>query len=204
MTAGAGRSVARPPLPDRDVRVPPGTRREIGLANHAMASFVSRRMGARQPLNVFTTIARHRRLFRAWMLFGGRLLRGGSLTAVDRELLILRVARNCGSGYEWLQHERIAADVGLTREMIEGIGAAEPGGEYDARQASLLKAADELHRERAIGDATWAALRKDLSEVQLIELCMLVGQYEMVAMTLNSLGTPPEADPPAPQAALRG
>jgi hypothetical protein len=29
--------------------------------------------------------------------------------------------------------------------------------------------------------------------VRLIELCMLIGHYEMLAMTLNSLGVEPEA-----------
>jgi alkylhydroperoxidase family enzyme len=163
--------------------------------NLAAGYVASKPAGAKKPLNVFTTLARHRRLFRAWMFFAGRLLHRGSLAPADRELLILRVAHNCGSSYEWQQHEKIAAETGLTQGMIEGARAAEPGGEYDSRQVSLLKAADELHRDSAIGDATWEALREDLSEVQLIELCMLVGQYEMIAMTLNSLGTPLEAEP---------
>jgi len=160
--------------------------------NFAAGYVASKPTGAKKPLNVFTTLARHRGMFRAWMYFSGRLLRRGSLAPTDRELVILRVARNCGSSYEWQQHEKIAADVCLTREMIDGIRAAEPGDRYDAHQVSLLRAADELHCDRAVGDATWGALRKDLSEVQLIELCMLVGQYQMLAMTLNSLGTPLE------------
>lgn len=198
MTVAAGRSVDRRPLDDREVRLPPGTWREIGLVNLAVGYVASKPTGAKKPLNAFTTLARHRRIFRAWMYFGGRLLHRGLLTPTDRELVILRVAHNCHSSYEWQQHEKIAAEAGLTREMIEGVRAAELGGEYDAHQVSLLKAADELHCDRAIGDATWGALRKDLSEVQLIELCMLVGQYEMLAMTLNSLGTPLEPEPGQP------
>ena len=37
-------------------------------------------------------------------------------------------------------------------------------------------------------DATWDALCAHLDEVELIELCMLVGHYEMLAMTLESIG----------------
>ena len=37
----------------------------------------------------------------------------------------------------------------------------------------------------------WGALRPLLSDAELIELCMLVGHYEMLAMTLNSLGVEP-------------
>jgi hypothetical protein len=43
-----------------------------------------------------------------------------------------------------------------------------------------------------ITDATWAMLAADLRETELIELCFLVGHYEMLAMTLNSLGVRPE------------
>jgi hypothetical protein len=33
----------------------------------------------------------------------------------------------------------------------------------------------------------------ELTDRQLIELCLLVGHYEMLAMTLNSLGVEPES-----------
>ncbi len=35
-------------------------------------------------------------------------------------------------------------------------------------------------------------LRARLSDVELIELCMLAGHYEMLAMTLNALRVQPE------------
>jgi hypothetical protein len=52
-------------------------------------------------------------------------------------------------------------------------------------------------------------LSDELTDRQLIELCLLVGHYEMLAMTLNSLGVEPEAAAlaqltgPAAQAATR-
>jgi alkylhydroperoxidase family enzyme len=39
-----------------------------------------------------------------------------------------------------------------------------------------------------VGDATWAALADRYSDAQLLELCMVVGQYHLVAFTLNSAG----------------
>ena len=63
---------------------------------------------------------------------------------------------------------------------------------YSQRQCHLLAAADELHRDRVITDGTWAALAAELRDTELIELCFLVGHYEMLAMTLNSLGVEPE------------
>ena len=45
--------------------------------------------------NIFTTMARHKELFRAWLPFGGWLLGRGVLPARERELLILRTGYNC-------------------------------------------------------------------------------------------------------------
>ena len=39
----------------------------------------------------------------------------------------------------------------------------------------------------------WSELHALYSDVELIELCMLVGHYEMLAMTLNTLRVQPEA-----------
>lgn len=57
--------------------------------------------GTENPLNVFTTLARHPELFETWLRFGGTLLTRGRLPARERELAILRTAHNCQSPYEW-------------------------------------------------------------------------------------------------------
>jgi alkylhydroperoxidase family enzyme len=175
-------------------RIPPAGWRELGLANSALAWLASRPTGAKRPLAVFATLGRHRRLFRVWLPFARQLLRRGVLSPADRELLILRAARNCGSDYEWAHHAKLGEGVGLSAELIAGIAEAEPAETLDRRQHSLVRACDELHRDRRITDSTWAELSEWLFDAQLIELCMVVGHYEMLAMTLNSLGTVPEQD----------
>jgi AhpD family alkylhydroperoxidase len=175
-------------------RISPGTWRDVGLVNYQLADFVSRRTGAARRLTVFTTIGRHRTLFRAWIRFLRELMQRGSLPKVDTELVVLRVARNCECEYLRRQHERMAARAGLSPSVIAG---AEDGPTADVcsqHQEALLRAADELHREREISDSTWSELRQRFSDEQMIELCMLVGNYEMVAMTLKSLRV--EADSP--------
>ena len=52
----------------------------------------------------------------------------------------------------------------------------------------LLRCADELHAAHQVSDETWADLRTHLSERDAIEVLMLVGAYEGLAMTLNGLG----------------
>jgi AhpD family alkylhydroperoxidase len=177
--------VSTPP-PTPQPRIRPGTRREIGWINQAVVRLAGLAVRG-EPPHVFTTLARHKGLFRRWLWFAGALMPGGKLPRDETELVILRVACNTGCDYEWAQHERIGRRAGLSAEEIARVreGAAAPG--WSDRRRLLLSAADELHADGRIGDALWSGLSRELDEVQLIELCMLVGHYEMLAMTLNSL-----------------
>jgi AhpD family alkylhydroperoxidase len=167
-------------------RIAPGSAREIGRVNAGIARAIglATRSG---PPNVFTTLARHRRLFRRWLRFAGALMPGGRLPRADTELVILRVAHSTGCDYEWHHHERLGRRAGLSAQEIDRVreGAAADG--WSARQALLLRATDELLAERTLSDAVWAELRPLLSDEQLIELCMLAGHYAMLAGTLNAL-----------------
>jgi AhpD family alkylhydroperoxidase len=123
---------------------------------------------------------------------------GGVLARSDSELLILRVAHNSGCAYEWRHHERIARTAGLSAEQIERVREGHRAEGWSPRQELLLRAADELHAERTISDQVWERLRPLMSDAELIELCMLVGHYEMLAMTLNALRVEPDALPAGP------
>jgi alkylhydroperoxidase family enzyme len=175
-------------------RIAPGSEHQLGRVNSLITKGIGAAVGGSPP-HVFTTLARHRRLFRRWLAFAGALMPGGVLPRVESELLILRVAHNCNSEYERFQHERLAAEAGLSQEEIDrvAIGAAAEG--WSERRRLLLRAADELHERRTISDGLWAELTTILNEVELIELCMLVGHYEMLAMTLNALAVQPDPEP---------
>ncbi|HEX4188332.1 MAG TPA: carboxymuconolactone decarboxylase family protein [Solirubrobacteraceae bacterium] len=152
-------------------------------------------LGARQPglrgrlgdNNIFSTLARHPRLMRAWLPFGGFLLGRGVLPARERELLILRTACNCSSPYEWGQHVRISEALGIDREEILRVALGPDAEGWSAAERTLLRGADELHRDSKISEGTWAQLAEDHDQRALIELAMLVGHYHMVAYALNSL-----------------
>jgi alkylhydroperoxidase family enzyme len=173
-------------------RIAPGTTADIGRINAWIAALLGRVQGTAGPPHLFTTIARHRRLFRPWLRFAGALMPGGTLPRIDSELLILRTAHRCASEYEWRHHERLGRAAGLSEAQVQAVRAPDDSTSLDDRQRLLLKAADELHDERELSDELWKALRAQLADAELIELCMLVGHYEMVAMTLNSLRVEPD------------
>lgn len=174
-------------------RISPGSRRQIGWLNALIVSVAARVAGTERPPNLFTTLARHRRLFRAWLRFAGRLMPRGALPRADTELVILRVAYNCRCDYEWRHHERLARRVGLSDDdigrVLDGIVATG----WSHRQTLLVQAADELHARRELSATLFSQLEDELGERELIELCMLIGHYEMLAMTINSLQIEPDA-----------
>ena len=180
------------PRRPRAPRVPPASRRELGAANAAIVRVIGLATGGAPP-NVFTTLGRHRRLFRAWLRFAFRLMPRGTLPRREAELVILRVAALCGSDYEWHQHVVLGQNAGLTADEIARVGdvAVDPG--WGERDRLLLEATDELVTSHALGDPTWTALRDRLGENGVIELCLLVGNYAMLAGALNALGVAPEA-----------
>jgi alkylhydroperoxidase family enzyme len=176
-------------------RIAPGTVADTGRVNFLIARIAGLGFGTPTP-NVLTTLARNRSLFRRWLRFAGGLMPGGRLARADTELIILRTAHNCHSEYEWQAHQHLARSAGLTPQQIQQVPLGPAGAGFTEHQRLLLRAADELHSDHIISDDTWLGLRTPYSDARLIELCMLVGHYEMLAMTLNSLGVQPDPPPP--------
>lgn len=144
--------------------------------------------GGRSVPNIFTTLARHPKLLKRWLVFAGHVLGKSTLPPRARELIILRTGYRCNSEYEWGQHVIIARQVGITDEEIQRIivGPDAPG--WDLFEALLLRAADELHDAYAIGDATWGALSATYDVGQMMDVVFTVGQYTLVSMALNTFG----------------
>ena len=174
-------------------RISPGTRADVGRVNFAIARVLGAATGGGPP-NIFTTLGRHRGLFRKWLRFASALMPGGVLPREESELLILRTAHNCGCEYEWHHHARLARAAGLSADEVERV-RRDTDDAWSPRRAAMLTAADELHANRNISNDTWSRLTEFLSDVELIELCLLVGHYEMLAMTLNALGVQPDRAP---------
>lgn len=142
-------------------------------------------------VNIYTTLARHPDAAAA-MVNLGRTLRGGCLPDRHREVLILRTGWNCQSIYEFAQHRRIALSVGMTLDDIRRIQQGPDAAGWDPFEAVLCRAADELHRDHQLTDATWSELASRYTEEQLIETVMLIGYYHLVSFALNAFGVPLE------------
>ena len=138
--------------------------------------------------NIHRTLANHPKLMKRWNVFGNHVLFKTTLPARERELLILRVGWLCKAEYEWGQHAVIGKEAGLTDAEIERVTEGPDASGWDAFDAALLRAADELHRDAFLSDETWQALGARYDTQQLLDVVFTVGQYHLVSMALNTLG----------------
>ena len=172
-------------------RVPALTEEEMNAVSRTLAKGAGKVVGGPPP-NIFLTLGRNPKLFGAWLAFASQLMPRGGLPRRDTELVILRVAWNTRTRYEWDHHVRLGREAGLSVAEIERV-AEGPGAEgWTDRQVALLNGADELHSEGTLSAAAYEALAAHLDQKLLIEFCFLVGHYEMLAMTISSLGIQPE------------
>lgn len=144
------------------------------------------------PLVLFRTMARSPRVFAK--LFAGGLLDKGPLSLRQREIVIDRTTARLGCEYEWGVHIAFFAKrAGFTDEHV----AATVTGPRDAAcwtpdEQALVALVDNLIDQRAIADATWAALSAHFDEKQILEVIALVGYYHTISFLCRGLKLPLE------------
>lgn len=185
-------SPSNPGVPPVNVpRVAPGGLREVGVVSW-LISQVSGVLAGTTPPNLFLTLGRRRRLFRGWLRFAARLMPRGKLPHRETELVILRVAHLRGCAYEFDHHVRLGRRLGVSPADVERIVTGPAAAGWTERERAVLTAADHLHEHQDWDDATWATLCGHLSEAECVELCVLVGHYEMLATVITALRIQPD------------
>ena len=139
-------------------------------------------------LGVWSTCANAPSLCNAWLEFTDYLLRESSLPIRDRELLILRIGYLNQGAYEWAAHRGLALSAGIEEQELKDITIGSSADSWSEWDSALLKAAEELNEKALVSDETWATLTQRYDKRQMMEVVFTVGQYNLVAMYLNSLG----------------
>jgi alkylhydroperoxidase family enzyme len=171
-------------------RVPvSGSRREVGVLNWVICRLGARTIRAPQ-FHLFNAIGQHKLLFLAWLPVSGVLLNWGKLSRRDAELVILRVGHLRDSEYELQQHRRLARSRGVDDALQQKIFEGPEADGLSDKQRTLITATDEFVLSRTLTPQTWLALSTHFSTKQLIEFCLLAGQYDTVAATLSALRIP--------------
>ena len=143
------------------------------------------RRNPRDAGNLLATIARHPKLARAYLRFGGYLQAGSTLPPRIREQAILRVAHRRGCAYEWSHHAKLGRAAGLSDSDIAAARTGETNDDFDR---AVFTAVDELDEKSNLSDETWTALCERLDERQRMDFVFTVAGYIALAMALNAFG----------------
>jgi 4-carboxymuconolactone decarboxylase len=147
-----------------------------------------------EPLRLFRTLAIHEQLASRMRPQGAAILGHGTVDPRDREIVIHRTCARTGAEYEWGVHAIAYGNaVGLSDAQLAATahGAAEDPA-WSEEDAQLIRLADELHDTCTVSEELWKALAARFSEVQLLELLIIAGQYRIISYLVNGVGVEPE------------
>jgi AhpD family alkylhydroperoxidase len=144
--------------------------------------------------NIFTTLAWQPVLLQRFNAMAGTFMLFSTLTAAERELIVLRVAATIRCRYELGQHLPLAREAGLDEDTIRTVLDVPAVTGLAPGEALLTELTDQVLARGTVDDATWTRLQARYGEPQLIELLALIGQYRMIGDLLNIAGVQLEED----------
>lgn len=167
----------------------------VPMLAEATALEVAGRAGVPEPLaglNIFRLLLRRERLAKAVADMLLSLLFGTELDARFRELVTMRIGWVTNSAYEWTQHWRIAADLGLPGDDVLAGRDWENHPGFGELDRAVLAATDECLAGERISDEVMAVLRHHLPDNAVVELVAAIGGWTMISTFLRSFDVPLE------------
>lgn len=159
--------------------------------------FLVMQIGAHEKhgtINVFKTLGHLRGVMKYYTMFFAMLYQGKTKIEHDeKEKCIERAAWRLGCIYEYSHHRPFLIKAGHTDAEIR-TWAEEDDPSWDDRTRTLFKCVDDIIENHKLSDENWDALKKYYNDDQMVEFCMLIGHYIMIAVTVNSTGTQLEDD----------
>ena len=159
------------------------------------AEFADVDEASRRRLHLPSVIARHPTFLPPYMTWAKAIALHGVLDRRANALLALRTGYLCGSEFEWGVHAQTAQRVaGLSIDDVARVAVGPGADGWMPGDRALLRAADDLHRDHTISDATWSALRDEYGDDDgaLLEVAFVCGHYTMLSMVANTVGVAPE------------
>lgn len=151
----------------------------------------------RVPL-LYRLLGHSPKILQGWTRFAWALRFDATTPRGLRELVIMRVAQLTGAAYEWEAHRPLALEHGVRPEQLEALPDWEGSGEFGEQERAVLRFTDEITRDLAVGDATFAELERRFSPEEIVELTLTAAFYSCVSRVLRALGLEPEDLPGAP------
>ena len=109
-----------------------------------------------------------------------------SITRDLAEIAILVTGAHYRAEFEWWAHSRMAAEAGVSDDVIEAIRAGEEPSFDDPRAAAVHRVAYALNHHHRLNDTEYTKARETLGEEGLVDVIGLCGYYALVSLTLNA------------------
>lgn len=124
---------------------------------------------------------------RAFMAMSRYVRNEAELAPRLRELAVLATAYALDVDYEKHHHVPAARRAGVTEAQLATFPDWRASDAFDASELAVLDYADQVARSRDCADATFARLRRHLSDSQIADLALTVGWYHLCAAIIGPL-----------------
>ncbi len=150
-----------------------------------------------RPANLFRLLVHSPDGYRNFARLGGWIRSGSTLDPRLREMAILQVGYLTSAVYEWTHHIELARnDFGVSNDDIRAI-VAETNGEGSALpefDRAVLRLSREMTSDVAGSQQALDAVRVELSDEHVVDLCMTIAFYNLVVRVLLTLQVDLEPD----------
>ncbi|BFM16194.1 hypothetical protein R50073_23770 [Maricurvus nonylphenolicus] len=141
-----------------------------------------------KPIHVHQLMANNPTLLNAWWNFRNHSVDGGTLGKRLGELVILRVSVHMQAWYEWGSHVDRGLRCGLTQQDILRVLDYNLDENWSNKDASLLRAVDELIVNHGLSPEVGQRISQHLSTAQIMDVIAIQGMYVILACMINTWG----------------
>ena len=143
----------------------------------------------KRPINLTRLLVNSPGMAKAFHGIGGYIRNKSTLDPRLRELAILQVGWMEKSEYEFTHHVKIGREFGVTDDDIAGLMAETDGkpSKLEPLARAILKGAREMVSELAMSDATFAEIKKELSDELMVDLVLTIAFYCGVVRVLATM-----------------
>jgi 4-carboxymuconolactone decarboxylase len=110
-----------------------------------------------------------------------------SLPARLSEMAILITAREWTAQYEWFAHYPLAIKGGLDVKIADTIALGKRPDGMKPDETALYDLVTSLYRDKKVSDAAYKAAKEAFGERGIMDIIGIIGYYDLVSMTLNTM-----------------
>ena len=103
------------------------------------------------------------------------------------EMAILITAREWTAQYEWFAHYPLAIKGGLDVRIADTIALGRRPEGMKPDETALYDLVTDLYRDKKVSDASYKAAKDAFGERGIMDIIAIIGYYDLVSMTLNTM-----------------